>query len=369
MNTPTQPPLASAFVFETLRPGELAASTPTGAAWLWHGILAPGKVTALTSQAKSGKTTLASLLFVRLQAGGQLAGLAVTPGRSLVVSEESQLDWDARCRRLGIEKNVQFVCRPFKGARPSPAQWFSLIRHLENVHRQEGLDLVMIDPLATLLPGHAENSPQHLLDCLLPLQELANRGPAVWLLHHTGKGQCLDGQAARGTSALGGFVDIMIEMSHYKRARSKDRRRRLCAYSRYAETPRHLVIELNGDGSDYLVRTDAAGAVLVSVWPEVQYILASATDKLHQQTILERWPEDGEPPDRSTLLRWLTRATRQGLIQRAGSGHRGDPFRYWLAEREPLLWPGNRASEEEKEAWRERLAAHARGLRDGAGPA
>jgi AAA domain len=320
-------------------------------AWL------PGKVTALTSQTKSGKTTLASLLFVRLQAGGQLAGLAVAPGRSLVVSEESKLDWDARCRHLGLTQNIQFVCRPFKGARPTTAQWSSLIAHVESVHRREALDLVMIDPLATFLPGHAENSPQQLLDCLLPLQELATRGPAVCLLHHTGKGKRADGQAARGTSALGGFVDILIEMSHFKRARSKDRRRRLCAYSRYEQTPRHLVIELNADGTDYLVRTDAAGAVLVANWPEVHSILATATEKLGQQTILERWPEDGDPPSRATLLRWLTRATRQGLICRAGSGHRGDSYRYWLAEREPLLWPGDWASEAEKQAWRDRRAA------------
>jgi hypothetical protein len=60
------------------------------------------------------------------------------------------------------------------------------------------------------------------------------------------------------------------------------------------------------------------------------------------------------------LLRWLTRATQQGLIRRAGSGHKGDAFRYWLAEHQPLLWPGDHASKEEKEAWRQRCTAHAR---------
>jgi hypothetical protein len=169
---------------------------------------------------------------------------------------------------------------------------------------------------------------------------------------------------ARGTSALSGFVDILMEMSHYKRARSRDRRRRICAYSRYVETPRHLVIELNADGTDYLVRTDAAGSVLVSTWPAVPYVLAHATDKLTRDAILTVWPVDGDPPDRSTLQRWLTRATEQGLICRAGSGYRGDAFRYWLPGREPLLWPGDRASEAEKQAWRERRAAHARASRD-----
>jgi hypothetical protein len=56
----------------------------------------------------------------------------------------------------------------------------------------------------------------------------------------------------------------------------------------------------------------------------VGYILNHASDSLHQQTILERWPDDRNPPNRATLLRWLTRATQQGLIRRAGSGHKGD---------------------------------------------
>ena len=88
-----------------------------------------------------------------------------------------------------------------------------------------------------------------------------------------------------------------------------------------------------------------------------------------QQAILERWPVEEDPPDRSTLSRWLKRATQQRLICCSGSGYRGDGFRYWLPGREPLLWPGDRASEAEKEAWRERCAAHYRALRERTAPA
>src|SRR6185436_12753895 len=164
----------------------------------------------------------------------------------------------ARCRHLAMGPNVQFLCRPFQGARPTDAQWRSLVASLEALHCQERLDLVVIDPLATLLPGYAETSAPKLLDCLLPLQALANLGPAVWLMHHPNKGKRADGQAARGSGALPGFADIVMEMSCYRRARSRDRRRRICAYSRYPETPRHVIIELNADGSDYLVQTNAA---------------------------------------------------------------------------------------------------------------
>jgi hypothetical protein len=129
------------------------------------------------------------------------------------------------------------------------------------------------------------------------------------------------------------------------------------------ETPRHLILELNADGSDYVVRTDAAGTPLVQPWPEMQHILAGASDKLTQQMILERWPAEGDAPDRSTLSRWLRRAAQQGMICCSRRGYRSDPFLYWLLGREPLLWPGNNASEEEKEAWRDRCAEHYRSLR------
>jgi hypothetical protein len=353
------------FPIQPLRPGQLADPGQPHLDWLWHGFLARGRVTALVGSSKSGKTTLVAHFLARCGQGGQLAGHSVAPTRALVVSEEKAADWDDRCQRLAIGQHVQFLCRPFHRAHPTDAQWFSLVATLEKLHRREGLDLVVIDALATLLPGYAETCAPKLLDCLLPLQALATLGPAVWLLHHPAKGRRADGQAGRGSSALSGFVDILMEMSCCRRARSRDRRRRICSYSRYAQTPRHLIVELDASGADYLIRTNETGTPLVRTWPEVHYILLRAWEKLTQQAILERWPVEGDPPDRSTLSRWLKRATQQGLICCSGSGYRGDRFRYWLPGHEPLLWPGDRASEEEKQAWRERWAAHMRGLGDG----
>jgi hypothetical protein len=96
----------------------------------------------------------------------------------------------------------------------------------------------------------------------------------------------------------------------------------------------------------------------------MQHILASATDKLTGQQILQRWPSEDDPSDRSTLSRWLKRATAQGILCRSGVGYRGDPFLYGLPGRESLLWPGGHASEAEKQAWRDRCAEHDRRLRE-----
>jgi hypothetical protein len=58
-----------------------ADTIPTS--WLWHGLLAPGKMTLLTSLGKSGKTTLLAHLLAHRQRGGEFLGQAVAPGVSI----------------------------------------------------------------------------------------------------------------------------------------------------------------------------------------------------------------------------------------------------------------------------------------------
>src|SRR5262245_39124246 len=56
--------------------------------WVWQGLIAPRNLTLLTGQPKAGKTTLLSVLLGLRVAGGELGGLAVKPGNTLVITEE-----------------------------------------------------------------------------------------------------------------------------------------------------------------------------------------------------------------------------------------------------------------------------------------
>ncbi len=336
-----------------LSPAQLAAPGDSVESWLWHGYLGPGMITAFTSQGKSGKTTLASILLARLAQGGQLAGLPVAAGKAVVATEESRKVWDTRCRRLGIGAAVRFLIRPFRGIRPSQAQWLAFVAGLTRLHQQERFDLLLIDPLAGFLPGNAENYAPAMLDFLLPLQQLAEAGPAIWLLHHPAKRRHADGQAGRGTSALAGFADILIEMSCVKRLRSLDRRRRLHAYARTDATPRQLVIALNAEATDYTVPAGPAAATTRS-WPEVEAIFARAVTKLTHREIIEHWPDDRPQPKRSTLYHWLRRATDDGRLCCAGAGDNTDPYRYWLPARADMMKPDEGASDDEMNAWNKR---------------
>lgn len=159
--------------------------------WLWHGLLAAGKLTLLTGLWKSGKTTLLAHLLARRRppdSSGQepapptdFLGLAVAPGVSLVVSEEPRDLWHERCRRHRLGAEVGVLSRPFAG-RPTLAQIEQLNSHLIDLQHERGLDLVIFDSLAMFLPAHSENSAGVIVDALAPFVDLAEAGLAVGLL-------------------------------------------------------------------------------------------------------------------------------------------------------------------------------------------
>src|SRR5260370_12143256 len=96
--------------------------------WVWHGYLAAGRVTLLTSQWKMGKTTLLAALLAKMQNGGELAGLSVPQGQALVVSEENPGHWAYRAQRFGLTSHG-VICQPFHH-KPTAEDWAALIGSL-----------------------------------------------------------------------------------------------------------------------------------------------------------------------------------------------------------------------------------------------
>src|SRR5262249_18484896 len=150
----------------------------------------------------------------------------------------------------GFGDHVGWFCRPFKG-KPRPDQWQAFVDGLADLHDRQPFSLVVIDPLAAFLPGRTENNAASMLEALMPLQRLTARDLSVLILHHPSKGDPPIGQAARGSGALSGYADILLEMRPCPNATADDRRRRLHAFSRYPETPLQRIIEWTADGTDY----------------------------------------------------------------------------------------------------------------------
>jgi hypothetical protein len=157
---------------------------------------------------------------------------------------------------------------------------------------------------------------------------------AVLLLHHPSKGNTLAGQAARGSGALDGMVDISLEVHTYQRASADDRRRIIYGYSRYEATPRSHIIELTPDGTDYRSLGTLADREYEEVWERLRPIFAAARTKMSQRELAGKLAAGGEEPNRGTLWRWLDQAVTRGLLLREGDGNKGSPYRYWLPGQE-----------------------------------
>ena len=326
--SPSPAPGVNALWLDGLREAA-AARLP----WLWQGYLAPGNVTLLTSQWKAGKTTLLAILLDRMKRGGELAGLPVRAGKAVVLSEESPAHWCKRSEKFDFAGHVCWVCRPFAD-KPRPVQWLRLVDDVSALHREHGFELLAVDPLASFLPCRSENHADAMLDALLPLQRLTKEGVSVLLLHHPRKKSSRDGMAARGSGALPGYADVLVEMHWYEKAEDSDRRRRLLAWSRHDETPRQRVVELNADGTDYTALGDFEEEAFLHVSPVLVGVLRDARRKLTRREILGDWPQDHPRPEVTALWRWLDVGVQQGAICRQGGGLKNDPYRYWLVGQE-----------------------------------
>lgn len=213
-----------------------------------------------------------------------------------------------------------------------------MIEHALDLRAAGELDLFVVDPLAAFLPGHSECDAGTLLEMLHPLQRLATAGAAVLILHHPRKKASDEGSAARGSGALLGFVDIILELHRFGRLQSDERRRRLIGLSRHAETPRRLAYQWDPATGVFTTVTDLFEQRYRDNWEQVRAILAQRKAAATHRELLSDWPSDGEKPAASVLYEWLNRAFDERLIRREGQGRRTDPYRYRLENADDAYW-------------------------------
>ncbi len=265
---------------------EIASRPIEPVGWVWEGLIARSNLTLLTSQWKAGKTTLLSVLLGARVAGGEVGGLAVRPGKTLVVTEEPLSLWAERARKHQLGASVCFFSQPFRTI-PTEQEWQGLVQRALDVNERHGIDLVVIDPLAPFL--RSKNHARGMLETLLPLGQLLRKGLAGLLLHHPGRGERAVGQAAR----VGRLARARgrLDRDGHPGGDPLTRRRRLFTLSRHADSPRRLTLELDEAGMAYRPVAESAEVQLSGgYWELVRVVLEEAPQKLTQQDILLEWP-------------------------------------------------------------------------------
>ncbi|MFT4041518.1 MAG: AAA family ATPase [Thermomicrobiales bacterium] len=192
----------------------MAEVTATEVDWLWPNWLARGKFHLLGGFAGDGKSTLTAALAATASRGAPWpdgAPGACTQRTLFVLGEDAAGDTlKPRLAQHGADMNHVLILDVIQNER-GQTQAFDVSRHLaelETALTAHAIDLLVIDPLTTIMPGADRNSEGAIRDLLTPLIKLAEeRGVAMVGVVHVGK----SGEARRAAQKILGataFVAI-----------------------------------------------------------------------------------------------------------------------------------------------------------------
>lgn len=318
---------------------DLLASPQSTTTWVWGGYLPEGGATLLSARAKGGKTTLvAHLLRALLQGKESFLGQPLSlpaDARVAILSEEPEGLVAYRLRALGLESGRLLVTFKHRSQGRSLAD-------LVQAALERGCRLVVVDTVAAWAGIEDENAAGEVEAALRPVISLCQeRGAALLLLHHLRKSDGPEGTAHRGSGHLVAMVDVALELRRPE-GNAPETRRVLRALSRYPFTPSELVIELQGDsyvalGTGQQVQHLQTRQALLDTLPgpdeeAIPFEASGREGETPPDAVLGRLRDRRLP--RTTVQEALGRLLAEGLVERLGSGKRGDPYRYRLLARD-----------------------------------
>jgi DNA-binding transcriptional ArsR family regulator len=176
------------------------------------------------------------------------------------------------------------------------------------------------------LAADEENQAGAVLAAMAPVLRAASEGLSVLVIAHERKAGAADPvTAVRGSSALTGVVDIVVEVTTGP-ANLPASARVIRAVGRFDETPSELVID---DG--YQVLGSMTEATAACERERILQCLAS-DDGMTADEVAEALDLS-----RATALRRLKELHEAGQVVRSGQGRKGDPYVWYLAKGEYSL--------------------------------
>lgn len=289
---------------------------PESLDWIWRGWVAVAHITALVAKWKAGKTTLLHHLLCGRQHGGDIAG-AVTPGLTLVISEEHPTLWRMRSASKTIAEHVRFICLPLV---TSIHEWIDFTAHVVGLVVRDSYSLVVYDTLPGIAPLQDENANSQMLAFLRPLLRLKDVGTGTLLITHPPKGHTGDDFNVRGASALMGFADQLMALKRPEGDPDSTQRILKCI-GRLGE-PLEQTIDLR-DG-EYITLGTKLDMQRAQRRASLRAILPSEPPGITVEEMIAKWPAGQKPPAERTLRRCLA-----DWLNKDGTGTKDDPVRYW----------------------------------------
>jgi len=297
---------------------DLRARTPAEPDWLLEGYLARHSLTLLAGKPKAGKSTLSLALGAALASdAAHFLGRKIASGPVLYVSEESA---PTLAHKLAPLDGLRVLPRDAVWPKPS---WRDLIAASVEEAQRIDAPLLIVDTWSfwTSLPKDAEKDAGAVQAAMQPLLD-ATRAVAVMATLHQRKAGGEDGDSVRGSSAIAGSADIVIELERLP----DPTQRLLLALSRYPSTPGSLLIDRDPATGAWRALSEG-GRTDGRALRDRQALISALDGELLKRDELE---EATGAPSRQ----WdgqLKALVNEGLVRRTGDGKKGDPYRFTLA--------------------------------------
>jgi hypothetical protein len=301
---------------------ELRTATPPDPEWVWSGYVARGGITLAAGKPKAGKSTLVCALVEAMAAGAtEFLGRAITPGPVVYVSEEGG---STLAPKLPANDDVRVLTRDAVWPRPP---WAQVVEAATAEAKRVGAGLLVVDAFAfwAAFAEGSENDAGTTQAAVAALGPATSAGLAVVLVHHQRKSGGEGGDAVRGSGAIFGAVDALLEVERPDE-KSPPGHRRLIAVGRWPNMPAVLLVERDhGTGAWRTLGTaaDRTEAAMVGVCERVLDALPDEPPGLSRGELEEltgmAWKQ-AEVGIKSLL------ADRR--VTRYGEGKSGHPYRY-----------------------------------------
>jgi hypothetical protein len=305
---------------------EVADTTPQEVPWISRPWLAKGAITEIDGPIKrAGKTTLVFHNVGCILDGKPFIGEPTTKSKAVCLTEQPPTSFRKVLERAGLTDREDLLILHWHDT--IGTEWPEVAKIAADKAVEFGADVLVVDTLGQFagIRGDSENSAGAAQEAMQPLQEAAARGLAVVITRHERKGGGEVGESARGSSAFGGAVDVIMSVRRHQ-GEARPTVRVIESLSRFDETPDKLVVELTDEG--YRSLGDASAFAEKEAMKFIEDLLPARPEKaMKTDEVLDKLKE--HDIKRTVANDALAKLTTSGTIRRIGEGKKGDPYRYY----------------------------------------
>jgi AAA domain len=287
--------------------------------------VAEGLITELDGKIKQGKTTLTLQLVRAVLTRNDFLDNPTQYTPVVYLTEQSHQSFKPQLRKAGLLDRDDLVIL-HRWDLPSGFTWPMTVAAATSKAAEIGAKLIIVDTLSQFagLQGDAENDSGSAYTALEPLQRAAQQGLAVLLPRHERKGGGDVGDSARGSSAFGGAVDIILAL---QRPQGRAETVRVLHAIGRTDPPPAITLDYHRDeglyvslGSETAVRQQEAKSAILDRLP------SSPETGVSEKAILDLVVEK-DRLKRGTARDGLRELLESGAAQRKKIGRA--PFKYW----------------------------------------